>query len=157
KYFSKIRYTPSPLPQLESTRGLLPAPIYDSRPDWIALYWKAWELAFRNFHEPAPESGFVSQFIDAAFNPNIFLWDSCFMTMFCNFAHPLVPGIGTLDNFYAKQHEDGEICREIVRNTGVAFSQWVNREAVGARNRVPRSSRMMSCTEAAPRQSRIRN
>ena len=82
------------------------------------MYWKAWELAFRNFHEPAPGSGFVSQFIDAAFNQNIFQWDTCFMTMFCNYAHPLVPGIGSLDNFYAKQHEDGEICREIGRATG---------------------------------------
>jgi hypothetical protein len=128
KYFSKKRYTPAPLPKWQSTRGQLPAPIYDSRPDWISMYWKSWELAFRNFHEPAPGSGYVSQFIDAAFNANIFLWDSCFMTMFCNFAQPLVPGIGTLDNFYAKQHEDGEICREIVRNTGVDFSEWVNHE-----------------------------
>jgi hypothetical protein len=128
KYYAKKRYDPAPLPQWQSVHGQLPSPIYESQPNWIAMYWKSWELAFRNFHEPATGSGFVSQFIDAAFNANIFLWDSCFMTMFCNYAHPLVPGIGTLDNFYAKQHEDGEICREIVRNTGVAFSQWVNRE-----------------------------
>ncbi len=65
-----------------------------------------------------PGSGFVSPFIDAAFNQNIFLWDTCFMTMFCNYAHPYVPGICSLDNFYAKQHADGEICREINRTTG---------------------------------------
>ena len=128
KYFPKKRYEPSPLPEFEATRRQLPSPIYDGRPDWIAMYWKSWQLAFHNFHEPAPGSGFVSQFIDAAFNANIFLWDSCFMTMFCNLAHPLVPGIVTLDNFYAKQHEDGEICREIVRDTGLDFSQWVNSE-----------------------------
>jgi hypothetical protein len=128
KYYSKKRYSPAPLPSWQALHQRLPAPIYENRPDWIAMYWKSWEFAFRNFHEPAPGSGFVSQFIDAAFNANIFLWDSCFMTMFCNYAHPLVPGISTLDNFYAKQHEDGEICREIVRNTGVDFSQWVNHE-----------------------------
>jgi glycogen debranching enzyme len=33
-----------------------------------------------------------------------------------------------LDNFYAKQHEDGEICREIVRQTGADFGEWVNHE-----------------------------
>ena len=77
----------------------------------MTMYWKAWEIGFGNFHEPHPGSGYVSQFIDAAFNQNIFLWDTCFMTMFCNVAHPLVPGIGSLDNFYAKQYEDGEICR----------------------------------------------
>ncbi|RLT20047.1 MAG: hypothetical protein DWI29_04470 [Planctomycetota bacterium] len=93
------------------------------------MYWKTWELAFRNFHEPQPGSGFVSQFIDAAFNENIFLWDSCFLTMFCNYAHPLVPEIETLDNFYAKQHGDGEICREINRATGKDYAQWVNHKA----------------------------
>jgi hypothetical protein len=42
-------------------------------PVYVRMYWKAWELAFRNFYEPRPGSGFVSQFIDAAFNQNIFL------------------------------------------------------------------------------------
>ena len=82
---------------------------------------------FGNFYEPKPGSGFVSQFIDAAFNENIFLWDTCFLTMFCNYGHPLIPGIGSLDNFYAKQHGDGEICREINRTTGRDFAAWVNR------------------------------
>ena len=106
----------------------MPAPIYDDNPLLVRLYWRAWELAFRNFHEPAPQSGFVSQFIDAAFNQNIFLWDSCFMSMFSTSAHPLVPGISSLDNFYAKQHEDGEICREIVREKGTDFDKWINHE-----------------------------
>ena len=128
RYFTKKAYNPAPLPRFEDLKDELPSPIYDDNPLWVKTYWKAWELAFHNFHEPAPQSGFVSQFIDAAFNQNIFLWDSCFMTMFCNYAYPLVPGISTLDNFYAKQHEDGEICREIVRPTGVDFNLWVNHE-----------------------------
>jgi hypothetical protein len=127
-YFKTATYRPAPLPVFQETRSKLPAPIFDENPLYVRMYWKAWELAFRNFHEPAPESGFVSQFIDAAFNQNIFLWDTCFLTMFCNYAHPLVPGIGSLDNFYAKQHEDGEICREINRTTGIDFKEWVNRE-----------------------------
>ena len=128
RYFAKKQYSPAPLPQIADLRGQLPSPIYEANPLWVQTYWKAWELAFRNFHQPAPGSGFVSNFIDAAFNENIFLWDSCFMTMFCNYGYPLVPGISTLDNFYAKQHEDGEICREIVRATGVDFGPWINSE-----------------------------
>jgi hypothetical protein len=127
-YFAKQAYRPMPLPRFEETRSLLPSPIADEQPLWVETYWKAWELAFRNFHEPTQGSGFVSQFIDAAFNQNIFLWDSCFMTMFCNYGHPFVPGISTLDNFYAKQFEDGEICREINRTTGVEFGPWTNFE-----------------------------
>jgi hypothetical protein len=128
RYFAKKAYQPGPLPTFGEMRDRLPEPVYDSRPDWIALYWKAWELAFRNFYEPSPGSGLVSQFIDAAFNKNIFLWDTAFMTMFCNYGHPLVPGIGSLDNFYARQHPDGEICREIVRATGADFPPWQNSE-----------------------------
>ncbi len=127
-YFAKKEYQPQPLPRFADLRDQLPAPLYEDKPEWIALYWKAWELAFRNFHEPAPGSRFVTPFIDAAFNQNIFLWDTCFMSMFCNVAHPLVPGIGSLDNFYARQHADGEICREINRTTGLDYEPWVNRE-----------------------------
>jgi Mannosylglycerate hydrolase MGH1-like glycoside hydrolase domain len=128
KYFVKKKYSPVPLPNFEEMRNQLPSPIYDANPLWVEAYWKTWELAFKNFYQPPPGSGFVSNFIDAAFNQNIFLWDSCFMSMFCNYGYPLVPGISTLDNFYAKQHEDGEICREIVRAKGVDFDPWVDHE-----------------------------
>ena len=119
---------PRPLPKFADARDKLPSPIYDENPLYVRMYWKAWELAFRNYYEPRPGSGFVSQFIDAAFNQNIFLWDTCFLTMFSNFGHPLVPGIGSLDNFYAKQYQDGEICREIDRTTGRDYVEWSNRE-----------------------------
>ncbi len=128
RYFALRRYEPKALPVFERMRGQLPAPVCDDNPRLVDMYWKAWELAFRNFHEPAEGSGYVSQFIDAAFNQNIFQWDTCFLTMFCNWAHGLVPGICSLDNFYCKQHEDGEICREIDRATGRDFTEWVNRE-----------------------------
>ena len=126
-YFAKKEYVPHPLPAFDETRDQMPAPIFDENPDYVQMYWKAWEIAFKNFYEPAPESGFVSQYIDAAFSNSIFLWDTCFLTMFCDYAHPLVPGIGSLDNFYIKQHENGEICRQIDRQTGKDYHKWVNR------------------------------
>lgn len=128
RFFEKKVYVPAPLPTFDEMRQQLPSPIFDENPLWTKLYWKAWELAFKNFHEPAPKSGFVSQFIDAAFNDNIFLWDTAFMTMFCNVAYSLVPGIASLDNFYIKQHPTGEICREIQRASGLDFAPWVNIE-----------------------------
>jgi hypothetical protein len=79
-YFGKKSYQPKPLLKFTEAREQLPSPIYGERPEWVSMYWKAWELAFNNFHEPIPGSGYVSQFIDAAFNQNIFLWDTCFMT-----------------------------------------------------------------------------
>jgi glycogen debranching enzyme len=130
-YFARKAHVPTPLPKFEETKGKLPSPVFDEDPACVQMYWKAWELAFRNFYEPPPGSPFVSQFIDAAFNQNIFLWDTCFMTMFCNYGYPYVPGIGSLDNFYARQFEDGEICREINRSTGKEFHDWVNHEGGG--------------------------
>ena len=126
--FSNKQYQPRPLPTFADAKDRLPSPVYDENPLYVQMYWKTWQLAFRNFHEPKPKSGFVSQFIDASFNENIFLWDTCFLTMFCNYGHPWVPGIASLDNFYAKQHEDGEICREIVRTTGKDFAPWTAQE-----------------------------
>lgn len=127
-YFSKKYYEPHPLPIYEETKSLLPSPVYAENPLWIDAYWKAWELAFKNFYEPSAESGFVSQFLDCAFNANIFFWDTAIQTMFLNVAQPLVPGISALDNFYAKQHSTGEICREINRSTGIDLEFWQNTE-----------------------------
>jgi Bacterial alpha-L-rhamnosidase 6 hairpin glycosidase domain len=127
-FFAKNHYDPHPLPRFVETKEFLSHPIYDENPLWVETYWKTWELAFKNFHAPADGSGFVSQFLDAAFNANICFWDTAFMTMFLNVAHPLVPGISSLDNFYAKQHSTGEICREINRTTGVDFEPWRNTE-----------------------------
>ena len=127
-FFTKKQYVPSPLPKFDELRGELPSPIFDEKPEWVQMYWKAWELGCKNFNEPKPGSGMVTQFIDAAFSESIYLWDTCFMTMFCNVAHPLVPGIGSLDNFYARQYADGEIGRETNRTTGAEFAAWVNNE-----------------------------
>jgi len=125
-HFAHKTYEPKTLAQFAKLRSRLPSPIYVDNPLFVPVYWKAWELAFHNFREPAPNTGFVSQFIDAAFNQYILLWDSCLMSMFCNYAYPLVHGISSLDNFYAKQHEDGEISRAIVRATGAEYG--VNHE-----------------------------
>ncbi|MFC5452084.1 MGH1-like glycoside hydrolase domain-containing protein [Paenibacillus aestuarii] len=125
-YFNKKSYEDVPLLSFEEARSSLPKPIYEQRPDYLECYWKAWEIAYRNLHVPTEESGFVSNFIDAAFNQDVFLWDTVFITMFCNLANPYIPGIRSLDNFYCKQFDDGEIPREMVRETGKDFLPWVN-------------------------------
>lgn len=129
-YFDKKTYVRTPLLRYRDVKDRLPSPIDDEHPLWIQAYWKAWELAFLHLHEPVPGSGFVSQFIDAGFSDNVYLWDSAFMTMFMNTASGLAPSISTLDNFYARQLEDGEICREMIRATGACWRPWVNDSCV---------------------------
>jgi hypothetical protein len=77
-----------------------------------------WEIAFRNLHNPTPENGFVSPYIDTAFNGNLFMWDSAFILMFCRYGRRAFDFQRTLDNLYAKQHADGFICREIRESDG---------------------------------------
>lgn len=112
-------------------RSQLPQPILPTQPDWIEMYWRAWEMAWSNLRRPKAESGFVANFIDTAFNDNTFMWDSAFMMQFGVYGRRLFPFIGTLDNFYAKQHDDGYICREINTHQGYDFFHRYDPNATG--------------------------
>ena len=114
----------------DEVRDKLPQPVLPGRPAWLGCYDYALKIAFSNAKLPEPGSGFISAFVDAAFNQDIFLWDTVFITMFADFARPFLPGIEALDNFYIKQLPDGEIPREMVRKTGEDFPFWVNREGL---------------------------
>ncbi len=117
---SFINKTPelTSLPSFEQAKKRLPNPIWDSHEDHISCYWHAWKLAFRNLRQPAPDSGFVSNFIDTAFNECEFMWDSVFILMFGKYADRIFKFQATLDNMYSHQHRDGFICREIEEATG---------------------------------------
>lgn len=125
-YFKKTKYENTFIKSYEEIKGKLPRPILSNSKDFIDCYWYAVKLAYKNIHKPNIESGFVSDFVDAAFNEDIFMWDTAFITMFCNLLHNFIPGISSLDNFYCKQFDDGEIPRELVRETGKDFYKWVN-------------------------------
>ena len=119
--FQSRAYVPRALPTFEASRTKLPRPVVADHPEWIDLYWKAWALAFSNLKQPEPKSGFISNFIDPAFNGNTFQWDTLFMLQFAHYAEPTFHAIGSLDNFYKKAHADGSICREISRSSGEDF------------------------------------
>jgi hypothetical protein len=111
-----------PLPTFEESRDLLPQPHLPSHPEKVQAYWKAWELAFKNLRTPTPGSGFVSNYIDTAFNDCTFMWDSAFIVQFGRYGDRAFRFQGTLDNFYAHQHQDGFISREIRTTDGT--EQW---------------------------------
>jgi len=120
-YFSKKEYIEESIPTFETIKDKLPSPVLEDNKDWIELYWKAWELAFNHLRTPPASSPFISNYIDEAFAPNIFQWDTIFMIMFARYAHFIFPAIQSLDNFYCRQYENGYICREIVEATGEDF------------------------------------
>jgi hypothetical protein len=105
-------------PGFEQARTLLPSPVWKGNQPAIDMYWKTWEIAFRNIKNPSEKTGFITSYIDTAYNGNIFMWDSNFITLFARYGSRAYPFQKTLDNFYAKQHPDGFICREIWGNSG---------------------------------------
>lgn len=125
-YFEKKSWDGAELPAWNEALERLPDPVYDAWPAAVAAYWKGWELAVRAMRSPAPGSRLVSNYMYFDFHNNLFAHDSSMMTMFGRFGHRVFPAIETLDNFYANQHETGEICREIDQVTGEDF--WPNLE-----------------------------
>lgn len=119
EYFYKKVYNPSPLPRFEEIRDSLPAPVWEENPEWVELYWKAWEIAFSNLKQPPVGSPLVANWIDEGLSPQIFQWDTHFMVMFGRYAAHIFPFIESHDNFYARQHRDGMICRILNEADGV--------------------------------------
>ena len=107
-----------PLPKFADVKDELPRPYWSGHDDHIAAYYKAWEIAFGNLRRPEPNTGFVSNYIDAAFNDHIFMWDTCFMLMFGKYADKIFRFQKSLDNMYSHQHTDGFICRVISEKYG---------------------------------------
>ncbi|MCW5520909.1 hypothetical protein J1N09_13755 [Aureitalea sp. L0-47] len=76
------------------------------------MYAKALEITKSKVRGGVAEPFFKKPFIDAAFSPNIFLWDTCFMCCFAKYHLSELPVYQALDNFYEQMEEDGYICRE---------------------------------------------
>ncbi len=97
----------------QTARPRLPQPFWDGHEAEIACYWKVWELAFANLRQPTANNGFITPYIDAAYNDCLFLWDSVFILMFARYGSRAFNFQQTLDNFYHGQLLDGFITREI--------------------------------------------
>lgn len=108
----------------EEAKNILPNPIWQGHDKEIEMYWKAWQIAIGNIRQPDEGSGFVASYLDVAYNGNIFMWDASFMMMFARYGYHFFPFQNTLDNFYAKQHPDGFICREIKADGADCFERY---------------------------------
>lgn len=112
------------VPTWEQARQLLPSPVWTGHKTEIDMYWKAWQIAVSHILQPEKGSGFVSPYIDTAYNGNLFMWDDSFILMFARYGDRVFPFQHTLNNFYAKQHPDGFICREIKADGADCFERY---------------------------------
>ena len=120
-YFWKKAWDGKPLPRWEEARGLLPEPILDSAPGAITAYDSAWQSCIRDLRSPAPGNGFVSNHLFVPFNDCIFAHDTAVMSVYGRYGMRCFDAAESFDNFYARQHETGEICREIRCSNGEDF------------------------------------
>ncbi len=102
-------------------KSVLPTPVVEEHPEWIEVYWEAWEIAETKVRHGTEENGLVDAYLDEGFNDYLFQWDTNFMMLFANYGNGYVPGIVSQDNFYRKQHPDGFIDRMIDENTGLDY------------------------------------
>ena len=77
----------------------LPQPIWDEHPEYNDFYMTAWEMA----HDHIKDIPGMPQtpYMDEAFcDTQIWIWDTCFMSLFCKYARAVFPGVESLRNFY---------------------------------------------------------
>ena len=85
-------------------KHLIPRPVCDGHKDFIALYHKAWELAHDHIKE-LPGLPFSPYMDEGALPYDIWIWDTCFMALFCKYSQNVFPGVESLQNFYQVLHQ----------------------------------------------------
>ena len=98
----------------DSAAGLLPVPVLSgSDARLVNVYDKAWELLYTRMKAPTT-TNLVRTYVDEAFDTShIYQWDVAAMMWFVKYMHRSFEGVGTFDNFYAAQQDDGGIARRL--------------------------------------------
>jgi hypothetical protein len=118
-FSNRPRRTVDPWPTYEWARAeRLPVPHLPTMPVAVECYDRCWEIAFTNFRRATADNGFVSDYSSTMYDGALFIWDSVFITLFGRYADRAWKFQNTLDNFYARQHPDGGICRQLREDDG---------------------------------------
>ncbi len=84
----------------ENWKQYIPLPICEDHPEYAKFYQKAWELV--RAHVKHIDGMPQTPYMDEAFcDTQVWIWDSCFMSLFCKYAQAAFPGVETLNNFYS--------------------------------------------------------
>jgi hypothetical protein len=125
-------YRKSPPPTLAQVRDQLPIPVWESHQDALDVYWYCWDTLLRvwTYAPITDQHQAVSNLIGYmtwGWWGSTMIFDTCFIVRFARYGHHAYPFVSALDNAYARQHENGYICRESDNdNREVAFAFPVN-------------------------------
>ena len=115
---SKRQSSPLPFPKEK-----LPKPTLSNNPEYVELYYAAWEMAWQKIQKGTAQNGFSESYMDEGFNELIYQWDTCFMTAFGVYGRDVFPAMASLDNFYNKQRKDGYIQRVYWETNGTIANE----------------------------------
>ena len=88
--------------------SMLPNPICDGKTDWIAAYWRAWQIAWQHVNYQAGMP--AANYLDEAFaSDHIWVWDTGFMIMWGILGGTLFPAVESNTNFLRMELDDGAI------------------------------------------------
>ena len=105
----------------------LPEPIFDDNPQYIDLYAKAWQLSWNHVLERCDSP--QRFYLDEAMTPDrIWIWDTCFMALYCRYAPKIFPGIESLNNFYYIMHDRQKAPYRIHHPDNPPLFAWVEWE-----------------------------
>ena len=91
--------------EIKNQKNYIPIPVDEKHAEYIDLYYKAWELAYEHikYIPDMPQNPYM----DEAFcETQIWIWDTCFMSLFCKYAKEAFPGVESLKNFYDVLYEN---------------------------------------------------
>ena len=76
----------------------IPKPICEEHPEYEEFYYKAWDLAHDHVRDipGMPQTPYMDE---AMCDSQVWIWDTCFMTLFCKYAQEAFPGVETFKNF----------------------------------------------------------
>ena len=103
-------------PSSSAWRDALPRPVFDEWPELVDFYYKAWDIAHTHIVNvpglPMP------RYMDCGHRSDrIWIWDTCFMALYCKYAPQEFPGIESLENFYSLLlDDDGRPLPKVVGN-----------------------------------------
>jgi len=106
------------IPDFGEVRPRLPVPVFPQDTCWEKLYWSAWEYLWSRFRFPQEDSPLIAGFTLPKPGGNIEMATATLVTQLSGYIPGTFNLIDFLGNFYAAQHDDGFICRELDSETG---------------------------------------
>lgn len=83
----------------ENWHDYIPTPVLDAHPEYLDFYNVAWKMAFDHIKDipGMPQNPYMDEAFCAT---QVWIWDTCFMSLFCKYAREVFPGVETFNNFY---------------------------------------------------------